>query len=137
MFDTGNCLRGGASEVVPPCDAPHGPMCHVTHGQENQGDQERLRQKALQGATHSPHADLAICVARVQRGTVCGPVEARAVRHLGLLACGHELGPQLVHNGLALQVPNLSRSPSFSNAAPTTPRPSKMHPPPPPKKNKK
>mmetsp|Transcript_713 Transcript_713/g.2117 ORF Transcript_713/g.2117 Transcript_713/m.2117 type:complete len:286 (-) Transcript_713:298-1155(-) len=58
-------------------------------------------------AAHGPHTDLAVGVTGVEGGAVSGPGDGGAVGHGGLLAHGRELGAQLVHDGLALQVPDL------------------------------
>ena len=54
-----------------------------------------------------PHSDVAIGVSAAKSAAVSAPVQADAVRDLGLLADEGELRAQLIDNALALQVPNL------------------------------
>jgi hypothetical protein len=68
--------------------------------------------KCLQGAADAPDADSAVRVSGVEGGAVCRPVEAGAVRQLRLLSHRVELGAQLVHDRLALQIPDLYSFPT-------------------------
>mmetsp|Transcript_28662 Transcript_28662/g.34818 ORF Transcript_28662/g.34818 Transcript_28662/m.34818 type:complete len:265 (+) Transcript_28662:31-825(+) len=58
-------------------------------------------------AADGPDTDDAISVAGVQGASISGPVQADAVRDLGLLADWREVGAQVVNDALALQVPDL------------------------------
>lgn len=50
---------------------------------------------------------MAISVTTEEGASVSAPVQADAVRNLGLLTDESELGAQLIDNALALQVPDL------------------------------
>jgi len=59
------------------------------------------------GSLHGPDSQDAVSVATVQGLTVGRPLQADAVGHLGVLGLQVELGLQVVHNRLALEVPYL------------------------------
>ena len=65
--------------------------------------------EASDGAADGPDADLAVSVAAVQGLAVCGPGQGDAEGDLCLLAQAGEVRLQLVHNALALQIPDLQR----------------------------
>jgi hypothetical protein len=50
---------------------------------------------------------MTVSVTTVKRASICAPVQAHAIRDLGLLADECEVRAQLVNNALAFQVPNL------------------------------
>ena len=70
---------------------------------------------ASDGAADSPDADLAVGVAAVQGLAVCRPGQGHAEGDLRLLAQAGKVRLQLIHNALALQIPDLHTGCSVSN----------------------
>lgn len=56
--------------------------------------------------SNSPNPDFSICVTGKQCASVCTPTQTGTIRYLSLLV-GNEIGPEVGHNALALQIPNL------------------------------
>ena len=89
-------------------------LLKLLHTNKNLG--LRLLSRTSDGAADGPDADLAISVATVQGLAVCGPGQGDAEGDLRLLAQVGEVGLQLVHDALALQVPDLhTRCPALAS----------------------
>ena len=81
------------------------------------GSRRPLR-TCLEGAADGPDPDLSIGVSAVQGLAICGPGQGDAEGYLRLLAQAGKVGLQLVHDALALQIPDLhSRHPASKKNA--------------------